>query len=121
VTHLLDTNSGVDHLRRGQSSQITAKLAAAVPGSVVLCSVVVAELLYGAHRSSAAVSTLPKNKLGASDSLECKPICRCDDSRPTAATVMFERDEHWVPAFPRLPISPGVPPATCSILSPASN
>ena len=53
MTHLLETNSSVDHLRRGPASNITAKLAAAVPGSVVLCSVVVAELLYGAHRSAA--------------------------------------------------------------------
>jgi tRNA(fMet)-specific endonuclease VapC len=49
--HLLDTNSCVDHLRRGPASHIAATLAAAVPGSFVLCSVVVAELLYGAHRS----------------------------------------------------------------------
>ena len=58
MTHLLDTNSCVDHLRRGQASNITAKLAAAVPGSVVLCSVVVAELLYGAHRSTRKTQTL---------------------------------------------------------------
>jgi tRNA(fMet)-specific endonuclease VapC len=51
VTHLLDTNSCVDHLRRGPASNVTGKLALAVPGSVVLCSVVVVELLYGAHRS----------------------------------------------------------------------
>ena len=54
MTHLLDTNSCVDHLRRGLASNITAKLGAAVAGSVVLCSVVVAELLYGAHRSAAS-------------------------------------------------------------------
>jgi tRNA(fMet)-specific endonuclease VapC len=58
VTHLLDTNSCVDHLRRGPASNITTKLAAAVPGSVVLCSVVVAELLYGAHRSARKAQTL---------------------------------------------------------------
>jgi tRNA(fMet)-specific endonuclease VapC len=58
VTHLLDTNSCVDHLRRGPASNIAAKLAAAVPGSVVLCSVVVAELLYGAHRSVRKAQTL---------------------------------------------------------------
>ncbi len=51
MTHLLDTNSCVDHLRRGPASNVTGKLAAAVPGSVVLCSIVVAELLYGAYRS----------------------------------------------------------------------
>jgi tRNA(fMet)-specific endonuclease VapC len=58
VTHLLDTNCCVDHLRRGPASNVTAKLAAAVPGSVVLCSVVVAELLYGAHRSVRKAQTL---------------------------------------------------------------
>jgi tRNA(fMet)-specific endonuclease VapC len=58
VTHLLDTNSCVDHLRRGPASHITSKLAAAAPGSVVLCSVVVAELLYGAHRSARKAQTL---------------------------------------------------------------
>jgi tRNA(fMet)-specific endonuclease VapC len=55
---LLDTNSCVDHLRRGQASNITAKLAAAVAGSVALCSVLVAELLYGAHRSVRKAQTL---------------------------------------------------------------
>ena len=58
VTHLLDTNSCVDHLRRGPASNVTARLAAAVPGSVVLCSVVVVELLYGAHRSVRKGQTL---------------------------------------------------------------
>ena len=51
MTHLLDTNCCVNHLRLGQASSVAAKLASAVPGSVVLCSVVVAELLYGAHWS----------------------------------------------------------------------
>ena len=48
MTHLLDTNSCVDHLRHGLASKVTAKLAAAAPGSVVLCSVVVGEL-HSAH------------------------------------------------------------------------
>ena len=58
MTHLLDTNSCVEHLRGGQASNITARLGAAVPGGVVLCSVVVAELLYGAHRSARKQQTL---------------------------------------------------------------
>jgi tRNA(fMet)-specific endonuclease VapC len=58
VTHLLDTNSCVHYLRHGQTSNITAKLGAAAPGSVVVCSVVVAELLYGAHRSVRKTQTL---------------------------------------------------------------
>jgi tRNA(fMet)-specific endonuclease VapC len=52
MSHLLDTNSCIDHLRRGPTSNVTAKLAAAPVGSVHLCSIVVAELLYGAWRSS---------------------------------------------------------------------
>ena len=58
MTHLLDTNTCVDHLRHGPASNVTAKLAAAVPGNVVLCSVVLAELLYGAHRSAHKAQTL---------------------------------------------------------------
>jgi tRNA(fMet)-specific endonuclease VapC len=49
VNYLLDTNSWVDHLRRGPNSNVTAKLAAAPPGSVFLCSIVLGELIYGAH------------------------------------------------------------------------
>src|SRR3954449_11230973 len=52
MTHLLDTNTCVDYLRRGSASSVPAHLAAKPPGSVVLCSVVVAELLFGALRSS---------------------------------------------------------------------
>jgi tRNA(fMet)-specific endonuclease VapC len=54
VSHLLDTNSFIDHLRCGPASNVTAKLLAAPPGSVYLCSVVLAELLYGAMHSSPA-------------------------------------------------------------------
>jgi tRNA(fMet)-specific endonuclease VapC len=52
VTHLLDTNACVDFLRRGTASKVDRHLAAAPAGSVVLSSVVVAELLYGAWRST---------------------------------------------------------------------
>jgi tRNA(fMet)-specific endonuclease VapC len=51
VTFLLDTNAFVDHLRRGPASNITQRLLATPPGSVYLCSVVLAELLFGAIRS----------------------------------------------------------------------
>ncbi len=54
MSHLLDTNSWVDHLRRGPKSQVTAKLATAPPGSIYLCSVVLAELIYGAVHSGPA-------------------------------------------------------------------
>ena len=45
VTHLLDTNSWIDHLRRGPNSNVTARLAAASPGSVCLCSLSLGDLL----------------------------------------------------------------------------
>ncbi len=51
MSHMLDTNAFVDHLRRGPASKVTAKLLAAPPGSIYLCTVVLAELLYGAVRS----------------------------------------------------------------------
>jgi tRNA(fMet)-specific endonuclease VapC len=52
VTHLLDTNSCVEQLRGRASAAFTARLAGMRSGDVVLCSVVVAELLYGAARSA---------------------------------------------------------------------
>lgn len=54
MSHLLDTNSFVDHLRRGPASNVTTRLLAAPPGSVYLCSVVLGELLYGALHSGPA-------------------------------------------------------------------
>ncbi|HZY88013.1 MAG TPA: type II toxin-antitoxin system VapC family toxin [Gemmataceae bacterium] len=54
MSHLLDTNSLIDHLRRGPASKVTARLATAPSGSVYFCSVVLAELVYGALRSGAA-------------------------------------------------------------------
>lgn len=54
MSHVLDTDSFVDHLRRGPASNVTTMLLAAPPGSVYLCSVVLAELLYGALHSGPA-------------------------------------------------------------------
>ena len=54
MTHLLDTNSVIDHLRREPASNVTTRLMAAPPGSVALCSVVLAELYYGAMHSGPA-------------------------------------------------------------------
>lgn len=51
MSHLLDTNSWVNYLRRGTASKVTARLATAPQGSVFLCSVVLAELIYGALHS----------------------------------------------------------------------
>ncbi len=54
MSHLLDTNAFVDHLRRGPRSNVTARLLAAPPGSVYLCSIFLGELIYGAVRSGPA-------------------------------------------------------------------
>jgi tRNA(fMet)-specific endonuclease VapC len=54
MSHVLDTNSFIDHLRGGAASKVTAKMASAPPGSVYLCSVVLAELIYGAMHSGPA-------------------------------------------------------------------
>jgi tRNA(fMet)-specific endonuclease VapC len=51
VKFLLDTNTCIEFLRQGSASPVAGRLAAAAPGEVVLCSVVVAELLFGALRS----------------------------------------------------------------------
>jgi tRNA(fMet)-specific endonuclease VapC len=51
VKYLLDTNTCVHFLRFQAGSLVAAKLSMANPGDVVLCSVVVAELLFGALRS----------------------------------------------------------------------
>jgi tRNA(fMet)-specific endonuclease VapC len=51
VKYLLDTNTCIHYLRHGADSPIAARLAGVPQGEVALCSVVVAELLYGALRS----------------------------------------------------------------------
>lgn len=50
MTHLLDTNACVSHLRSSHS-RVSARLAASSAGDVVICSVVKAELIFGALRS----------------------------------------------------------------------
>ncbi len=50
MTHLLDTNACVSHLRSSQSN-VSRLLLSRQPGDVALCSVVKAELIYGARRS----------------------------------------------------------------------
>ncbi len=51
MIYLVDTNVCVSYLRGKNSVNIEARLDAANPGDVALCSVVKAELLYGAERS----------------------------------------------------------------------
>ena len=63
----------------------------------------------------AAMSTIPKKNLRASDPLECKPIGRRNDSRPTSAAVMFGRDEHSVSGFPWRPLGDCFPGCLTSL------
>ncbi|HZZ80137.1 MAG TPA: type II toxin-antitoxin system VapC family toxin [Gemmataceae bacterium] len=51
MKYLFDTNTCVQYLRKGITSPVAVKLAATSPGEVVLCSVVVGELVFGALRS----------------------------------------------------------------------
>ena len=59
MSHLLDTNTVVDLLRNGPASKVAVRVAAAPSGSVYICSVVVGELVYGAHHGTPA--NLSKN------------------------------------------------------------
>jgi len=50
VTYLLDTNTCIAHLT-GRSGSVSLRLRNLSPGDVVICSVVKAELLFGARKS----------------------------------------------------------------------
>lgn len=51
MIYLLDTNICIEYLRHGNTSPVCAKLAAVLDSDVVICTVVLAELRYGALRS----------------------------------------------------------------------
>ncbi len=59
MIYLLDTNACVDYLRQ-RNAPVVQRIAARVPAELRLCSVVIAELYYGAHRSAQAQSNLVK-------------------------------------------------------------
>lgn len=52
MKYLLDTNACVQCLRTKGNPLVPARLATHPPGDIALCSVVVAELRYGAERSA---------------------------------------------------------------------
>jgi tRNA(fMet)-specific endonuclease VapC len=52
LTYLLDTNACISHLRSNGKSAISTRLLQCMPNDVVLCSIVKAELVYGAERSN---------------------------------------------------------------------
>lgn len=53
MTYLLDTNTCIGWLRQNQP-QVVARIQAQTPTDIILCSVVVAELLFGVERSDPA-------------------------------------------------------------------
>jgi tRNA(fMet)-specific endonuclease VapC len=60
VTYLLDANACIDHLRKGSSSKVSAKLINVPAGSVAMCSVVLGELLFGAKLSQRPTIAISK-------------------------------------------------------------
>ena len=57
MAFLLDTNAWITYLRQ-RSSPLVARMEAAAPEELLLCSVVVAELLFGAARSTRSTENL---------------------------------------------------------------
>ena len=57
MTYLLDTDICIDFLR-GSSTAVRDRLLACSPNEVCLCSVVKAELLFGAHNSQKVAANL---------------------------------------------------------------
>jgi len=57
VTYLLDTDICIDYMR-GSNAVVRDRLLACAPSDVCLCSVVKAELLFGAHDSQKVAANL---------------------------------------------------------------
>lgn len=51
MTYLLDTNVCIDYLR-GKAVEVRKRMESLLPGDIVLCSIVKAELFYGAMKSA---------------------------------------------------------------------
>jgi len=51
ISHLLDTNTAIEYLRKGAASTVTSRILSFPVGAVCICSVVIGELIYGALRS----------------------------------------------------------------------
>lgn len=59
MIHLLDTNVCIRYLN-GQSESIRSRIEQSDPASLALCSVVKAELLFGARKSQASVTNFER-------------------------------------------------------------
>ncbi len=58
MSYLLDTNSVVNHMRHARGSRVTENILAAPAGTVHICSIVLAELYYGANKSDSTFQSL---------------------------------------------------------------
>lgn len=58
LTHLLDSSTCVAYLRGGRTSPVACEFERRAASEIALCSVVVAELVYGALRSNRPESNL---------------------------------------------------------------
>lgn len=56
MTYLLDTNAWVEYLRQ-RNATVVQRVSAANPADIVLCSIVVAELLYGVQHSAPSLQS----------------------------------------------------------------
>lgn len=68
MIHLLDTNACIGWLR-GNVPKLVAKIQSVDPSDLMLCSVVVGELAFGAERSGAAYRTANLARVGRMRSL----------------------------------------------------
>jgi len=50
MTHLLDTNACIGYLR-AKNAKLRSRVDSSAPGDIALCTIVLAELLYGAAKS----------------------------------------------------------------------
>ncbi len=60
MSYLLDTNTCIRLLNQDQNSSVAQRLATHKPADILLCSIVKAELYYGAYKSSRRERNLEK-------------------------------------------------------------
>jgi tRNA(fMet)-specific endonuclease VapC len=108
VKYLLDTNTCVQFLRHGSNSPVAGKLAAANPGDVALCSVVLGELLFGALRSTDPANSTAQVQTfaGGFPSLPLDDGAAAEDARIRAdlaaiGTPTGPMDSRWSRTIPR--------------------
>jgi tRNA(fMet)-specific endonuclease VapC len=96
VKYLLDTNDWVSFLRKS-STGLLKRLATADESEIVLCSIVLAELLYGVRRSGSS----QRNRAGVqaiADRFRC--VAFDDECAAAYAGIRFELEQSGVPIGP---------------------